>query len=206
MGSIMGHQWNLSFKTTVLRDWPLMRDHFSRNFGVHVYASYLQWKTTCHIRPLFVLPWVVVNHRFHCNMYFFISRLWKKSANLEHNTAVRIWDIIYSFICSCTGEKGGGRVEYTGNRIEGGWPKIMIGGSELWLCGGVTLNVKFVIMGSWLIQFMSRGGVQMISNCGGGYIQITKIMRGGGAYVFQLWWDGQGWKTRPVPRLLFKMG
>lgn len=58
--------------------------------------------------------------------------------------------------------------------------------------GGVRLNVKFVIMGSWLIQFMSREGVQMISNCGGGYIQITKIMRGGGAYVFQLWWDGQG--------------
>ncbi len=47
-----GVQWNLWFKTTMLRDQPPMRDHFSGNLGLHFYTfippmkDHLSYKTS----------------------------------------------------------------------------------------------------------------------------------------------------------------
>ncbi len=57
---------NMRFKTTALRDWPLIRDHFSGNLDLHFYTLIHLMKDHLSYKTTFVVPWVVINHRFHC--------------------------------------------------------------------------------------------------------------------------------------------
>ncbi len=46
-----------------MRDQPVMKDFFYSNMSLHFY---LQGKTTCHIRPLSVVLWLVSRCRLQC--------------------------------------------------------------------------------------------------------------------------------------------